>query len=144
MLRLRSAVLLNNKLSRRYGVAVRDVAAAVKAVPDSEVEAAVVLVGDGPRVGEVVWAGSFNSVGQVRGTLEKCVAVAGWQDGVAGDAEIVAAHAAVGDAVRVELANGERFSLEARGVSMESLVTWKYFLGCGAGRVNKKHVTVWE
>lgn len=78
MLRLRSAVLLDNKLSCRDGVAVRDVAAAVKAVPDGEVETAVVLVGDGPRIGDVVGAGTFNNVGQVGSTLEECVAVVGW------------------------------------------------------------------
>jgi hypothetical protein len=133
VLRLRSAVLLNDELGRRYGVAVRDVAAAVKAVPDGEVEAAVVLVGDGPRIGDVVWAGSFNSVGQAWSTLEECVAVAGWQDGVAGDAEIVATHAAVWDAVCVELANAERFSLDAGRVSVKSLVTQRHFREAGAG-----------
>jgi hypothetical protein len=123
VLRLRSAVLLNDELRRRYRVAVRNVTAAVERVPDSEVEAAVILVGDGPRIGDVVWAGSFNSVGQVGSTLEECVTVARWQDRVASDVEIVAAHAAMGDAVCVELANAKRLSLEARHVSVESLLT---------------------
>ncbi|KFY29508.1 hypothetical protein V493_02327 [Pseudogymnoascus sp. VKM F-4281 (FW-2241)] len=123
VLRLRSAVLLNDELGRWYGVAVRDVAAAVNGVPNGEVEAAVVLVGDGPRIGAVVWAGSLNSVRQAGSTQEKCVAVTGWQDGVADDAEIVAAHGAVGDAVCAELANAKSFPLKARRVSVESLVT---------------------
>ncbi|KFZ04105.1 hypothetical protein V502_10406 [Pseudogymnoascus sp. VKM F-4520 (FW-2644)] len=124
VLGLSSAVLLNDEIGGRDGVAVRDVAAAVKGVPDGEVEAAVVLVGDGPRVGDVVWARSLNGVGQeAAGRLEECAALVGWQDGVASDVEIVAAEGAVGDAVCVEVANAKSFSLEARRVRGEPLVT---------------------
>jgi hypothetical protein len=49
--------------------------------------------------------------------------VARWQGGVAGNAEIVAAHAAMRDAVCVELANGKRLPLEARYVSVDSVIT---------------------
>lgn len=123
MLGLSSAVLLDDEVGGRDGVAVRDVAAAVNGVPDGEIEAAVVLVGDGPGVGDVVWAGSLNGVRQVAGRLEECAAVVGWQDGVASDVEIVAAEGAVGDAVCVEVANANSLSLEARRVRGEPLVT---------------------
>lgn len=118
VLGLSGTVLLDDELVGGDGVAVRDVTAAVDGVPDGEVEAAVVLVGDGPVVGDVVYASSLSDVWQVAGTgpLEEFTAVVGWQGGVAGDSEIVAAHAAVGDAVCVELANAKIVSLEARCV----------------------------
>lgn len=125
MLGLSGTVLLDDELVGGDGVAVRDVAAAVEGVPDGEVEAAVVLVGDGPVVGDVVYASTLSDVWQVAGTepLEKFTAVVGWQGGVASDSEIVATHAAVWDAVCVELANAKAFSLEALCVRMEPLVT---------------------
>lgn len=83
-------MVLGHDLRGGDGVAVGDVAARVEGVPDGKVEAAVGGAGGGPGVGDVVGAGAVGDVGEDVGALDEGAAVAGAQDGVRGDGEVVA------------------------------------------------------
>jgi hypothetical protein len=119
-----SAGVLAGDLAGVDRVAVGDVAARVEGVPDGKVEATLLGLGDGPRVGDVVAARAVLDLGEVVRALEEGTAVRGGQDGVADDLEGVAggdalacarpsrfqgvllpALGAVGDAVTSEIVN---------------------------------------
>lgn len=84
------AVVLGDDLAGGDGVAVGDVAARVEGVPDGEVEAALGRGGGRPGVGDVVRARAVLDVRELVGALEEGAAVAGGQDGVRDDGEVVA------------------------------------------------------